>query len=144
MRATRRTMLLGLIAIGAAACVQGKLVHTAAFEVTYEARSNLDRALQAWALSERFKIGSAGDPSSVYWPAWTFTSDDIDISIAPMNEEPATVDAPPPRGPLAYAAQFYDHSALGGAARLPAVIASFTRTLSAVDGVRKLRDDQAA
>jgi hypothetical protein len=141
MLITRRIFALLLLAAGVSSCVQGKLAHTVNFELDRSAATQLNAAIVAFANENRFKGAEQWEDPSPYWPVWTLTSDDIDVQIAPFNDEPATSTETTSRpGPLAYAASFYDHSPVGASARLADVTAAFTRLLGGIEGVRKTGD----
>jgi len=123
-------------------CVQGKLVHTIEFEISRSAAPTLSDAIAAYAAANRFKLAGASDETGQYWPIWTLTSDDIDLQIAPRDETPADTETAVEPDVLVYAARFYDHTPMGGAARLADVVAAFTRMLAGIDGVRKIENDQ--
>ncbi len=135
-----------LVALAGAAlvtgCVQGKLVHSVTFELTRSAAPALNAAIVAFAAANRFKLGSAWDESEAHWPLWILTSDDIDLQIAPRDEVPADAETAAAPDQRVYAASFYDHTPIGGAARLADVVAAFTRMLAGIDGVRKIENDQ--
>ncbi len=141
-RISRRRLLALAGAALVTGCVQGKLVHSIEFEFTRTSAPVLNAAIVAFAAANRFKLSSAWDESAATWPLWILTSDDIDLQIAPRDEAPADTEAAAPPGPLIYAARFYDHTPMGGAARLADVVAAFTRMLAGIDGVRKLENDQ--
>lgn len=128
--ATRRTIVFAVAAL--AGCSQPRRVVT--FDLSYDARSRIDQAVRQFAQTDGFTVASAWQSDSAYWPYWALQRGGASIDIRPQHEEPVLAGTPPPRGPIAYAAEIQSFEA-------DEISSSLRRALGSVEGVRNLREE---